>query len=151
VGALLLQPSMVLIFYIMMILASSGVVSISLTGLSMIPDAIEVDEFKTGQRREGIYVGVNWFTRKFSVALMLWIVGILLSWVGYVPDTVQTENAICGIRLIYAEGTALFLLISIVLAALMPMTRKGHEALKEAIRLKKAGEKWDEDSIKDLL
>lgn len=151
VGALLLQPSMVLIFYIMMILASSGVVSISLTGLSMIPDAIEVDEFKTGQRREGIYVGVNWFTRKFSVALMLWIVGIILSWIGYVPDTVQTENAICGIRLLYAEGTALFLLISIVLAYLMPMTRKGHEALKEAIRLKKAGEKWDDSSIQDLL
>gem|GEM_PF-4097438 len=67
--------------------------SISMTGWALIPDAIEVDEFKTGQRREGLHVGVILFCRKFSVALALWFVGIALSWIGYVPGEIQTTTS----------------------------------------------------------
>jgi Na+/melibiose symporter-like transporter len=148
---MLLQPSMSLIFYGMMILASGGIISVSLTGLSMIPDAIEVDEFKSGQRREGLYVGVNMFVRKFMVALVLWLVGITLSAIGYVPDQVQSDQTLFGIRLLYAEGTAFFLLVSAALAYYMPMTRDRHAALRAAIELKREGKAWDETAIKPLL
>lgn len=147
----LLQPSMVIPFYIMMVLSSAGVISVSLTGLSMIPDAIEVDEFKSGQRREGLYFGVNMFIRKFSVALVLWFVGIILSWTGYVPGQVQSAEAILSIRLLYAEGPAFFLVLSIILAYLLPMNRHRHRALKEAICLKKEGKEWDNIAIEKLL
>ncbi len=151
VGVPLLQPSMMIVFYIMMVLASGGVITIFVTGLSMIADAVEVDEFKTGQRREGIYVGVIMFSRKFSIAFVLWIVGIVLNWVGYIPNQVQTEEALTGIRLLYAEGSAFFLILCVGLAYLLPMTRKRHEALKKATQLKKEGKTWDEDSIKAIL
>jgi Na+/melibiose symporter-like transporter len=140
-----------ILFYSFMVIASSGVMTISMTGWALIPDAIEVDQFKTGQRREGLYVGVILFSRKFSVAIMLWIVGIVLSWSGYVPNQVQTESAILGIRVLYAEGTAFFLLLSVGMAYLLPMTRKRHSALKEAISLKSKGLEWDENSIKDII
>ena len=151
VAAMFLQPSMTIPFYIMMLLSSGGVISVSLTGFSMIPDAMEVDEFKSGQRREGLYMGVFMFCKKLSVALVLWLVGITLSLVGYVPDQAQTEDAILGIRLLYAEGPAFFLFLSVILAYLLPMTRQRHEALKEAIRLKNEGRDWDEASISAIL
>jgi Na+/melibiose symporter-like transporter len=150
-GALLVRPDTVLYFYILVILASGGLIGVTMAGWSMIPDVVEVDEFKTGQRREGLYFGIISFSRKISVAIMLWLVGIFLSWIGYVPDAVQTDRAIFGIRMLYAEGTALFLFISIILAYLLPMTKAKHQALRQAIDLKKAGMPWDEEAIKDIL
>lgn len=151
IGLMILQPDMIILFYCFMVIASGGVMTISMTGWALIPDAIEVDQFKTGQRREGLYVGIILFCRKFSVALILWVVGIVLSWSGYVPNQQQTESAILGIRLMYAEGTAFFLFLSVFMAYLLPMTKKRHEALKEAIVLKSNGMHWDEDSIKPIL
>ncbi|MEA3222719.1 MAG: MFS transporter [Thermodesulfobacteriota bacterium] len=109
------------------------------------------DEFKSGQRREGLYFGVISFSRKISVAIAVWLVGIILSWIGYVPDAQQIDTAIFGIRMLYAEVTALFLFVSIIMAYLLPMTKAKHQALREAIELKKAGKPWDEETIKDIL
>jgi len=151
VFVLLVRPDTVIFFYILVILASGGLVGITMTGWSMIPDVIEVDEFKSGQRREGLYFGVISFSRKISVAVAVWLVGIILSWIGYVPDAQQTDTAIFGIRMLYAEVTALFLFVSIIIAYLLPMTKAKHQALREAIELKKAGKPWDEETIKDIL
>jgi oligogalacturonide transporter len=151
IGVMLIQPSMTWVYYAMMVLASGGIVSVSLTGLSMIPDAIEVDEFKSGQRREGLYVGINMFAKKFSTALVLWLVGIALSNIGYVPDQVQSDQTLLGIRLLYALGTAFFLVLSVILAIILPMNRERHLALRKAIELKKMGKSWDETQIKPLL
>lgn len=151
VGGLLIQPSMTVTFFIMVILASGGVITVTMLGWSMIPDAVEVDEFKTGRRREGMYIGIILFSRKVSAALVLWLIGVVLSGIGYTPDKEQTETAIWGIRLLYAEGTALFLIISIIMAAIMPMTRARHAALKKAIQHKNNGLAWDEKSIEAIL
>jgi sugar (glycoside-pentoside-hexuronide) transporter len=151
VAAMLIAPGMTAFFYAMVVLASGGIIAVTMTGWSLIPDVIEVDEFKTGQRREGLYFGVIGFMRKASVALSLWLVGIALSAVGYVPDVPQTETSILGIRLLYAEGTALFLAASMVLAYLLPMTKEKHDALKEAIRRKKEGKDWSVRGIEDVL
>jgi Na+/melibiose symporter-like transporter len=83
--------------------------------------------------------------------LVLWFVGIILSLAGYVPDQVQSAEAIFSIRLLYAEGPAIFLVLSIILAYLLPMNRQRHRALKEAIRLKKEGKEWDNNAIEKLL
>ncbi|MBN1534426.1 MAG: MFS transporter [Spirochaetes bacterium] len=151
VAAMLIVPGMDLFFYAMVVLASGGIIAVTMTGWSMIPDVIEVDEFKTGQRREGLYFGVIGFSRKVSVAVSVWLVGIVLSAVGYVPDAPQSETALLGIRLLYAEGTSIFLLASILLAYLLPMTRKKHEALREAIRLKREGSTPGTEGIEDVL
>ncbi len=151
VGGMLVKPSMIIPFYVMMILASGGVMSISMTIWSMIPDAVEVDEFKIGQRREGLFFGVISFARKSTVALFIWFIGIILSLVGYVPDQVQTEHALFGIRLLYAAGVAFFLFLSVLGAYFLPMTRKRHELLKQAIRLKSEGKEYDKESIKNIL
>jgi GPH family glycoside/pentoside/hexuronide:cation symporter len=151
VGTMLLTPSMTIVFYAMMVVASGGVMSISMTIWAMIPDAVEVDELKFGQRREGLFFGVISFVRKLAVAFFIWMIGIVLSKIGYVAGQVQPDGVLLGIRLLYAEGVAFFLLLSMVGAYLLPMTRKRHAALKEAIQQKKEGKEWDAESIKEIL
>ncbi len=151
VGIMLIEPDQVYAFYGLMALASGGIVSISMTGLSMVPDAIEVDEFKTGQRREGLYTGINMFVRKFFTALALWGVGLALSGIGYIPDQLQSDSTLMGIKQLYAFGTAFFLVLSICIMYLMPMTEKKHEALRQAIARKNQGDWVDDQNIRDLL
>lgn len=79
------------------------------------------------------------------------MIGIVLSKIGYVAGQTQPDGVLLGIRLLYAEGVAFFLLLSIVGAYLLPMTRKRHEALKAAIQLKKEGRAWDKDALKKIL
>ncbi len=151
VGIMFLKPGNDIFYFFLIFLASAGVVGVYMLGWTIIPDVVEVDEFKTGQRREGLYYGVVSFVQKVGCALALWLVGIVLSWIGYVPDAPQTDTALIGIKLLYGWGTALFLIISIIFCRLMPMTREKHKALREAIRLKNEGKGWDEKSIDDIL
>jgi sugar (glycoside-pentoside-hexuronide) transporter len=152
VGVAVMKPAMVIPFYVLMVLASGGVVTITLVGMSMIPDAVEVDEFKTGQRREGLNVGVMWFFRKLGIALIIQILGLVLWWIGYDGSMeVQAPQTISGIRILFIVGPAILMFVSMIFAYLLPMTRQRHLALKKAIQLKKDGKPWDEASLKGLL
>jgi len=148
---LFLKPGMDVFLYVIIVLAAGGVTVIPFIAWSMIPDAVEVDEFKTGQRREGLYFGITGVIQKAAVAVMLWLVGLILSWIGYVADAKQAPATLTGIKLLFAWGPALFLTLSITLSILLPMTRERHEHLKEAIMLKKEGKPFDEERIEKLL
>jgi len=113
-----------ILLYCLMFFAAMGNSGIYLLGWSMIPDVIEVDEFKTGQRREGLYFGLIAFVQKLSSAIAIWIIGITLSWVGYTPGATQSTEAMWGIRLIFSEGTAFFILLVIIICLFSPMTRE---------------------------
>ena len=150
-GMVLVKPGSNMLFYGLMFLASGGVVSVYMLGWAMIPDVTEVDEFKTGQRREGLYYGIASFVQKSSLAIALWLVGLIISCVGYVPQVQQTKETLFGIRLLYFWGTALFLIVSIIICYLMPLTREKHDALREAIKLKKEGKTYNEKSLEGIL
>jgi sugar (glycoside-pentoside-hexuronide) transporter len=147
----ILGPGMVGTFYLLSFLASGGLVCVTMIGNAMIADVVEVDEYKTGQRREGLYYGFEAFIQKAACALAIGLSGEILSRVGYIPDAPQTEGALLGIRVIYGCGTALFLFISIIFCYFLPMTKQKHKALREAIRLKAEGKEYDDSLIKDLL
>lgn len=151
IGVMLVKPGNIIFFYSLAILASGGVIAVTMINWMMIPDVVEVDEFKTGHRREGLYFGITTFVGKAASAVALWINGIVLEWVGYVANVPQTDSALMGIRLIYAEGTTFFLVIGMVLAYMLPMTRKKHQALREAIRLKKEGKPYDMKPFADIV
>jgi Na+/melibiose symporter-like transporter len=119
---------------------------------SMIPDCIEVDEFKTGERREGMYFGILSFVQKLSVALAIAVSGIILQKIGYIPGTTeQTAAVLDNLKTVYAFLPAVFILISIILIALNPMSRDRHAALLEILSKKRAGEEYDETPIRKLL
>ena len=146
-----LQPGKDIILYIGLAFASGGVVACYQLGWSMIPDCVEVDEFKTGHRREGLYYGVASLAQKGGCSLSLWIVGIALSFVGYVPNGIQSTSALNGLRLIYGIGVGSILILSVIIAYFVPMTKKKHAALRECMALKREGKEFDEQSIADII
>jgi len=139
------------VFWISVLISTIGPIAGQLLTWAMIPDTVEVDQFKTGQRREGLYFGVATFTQKVGVALAVWICGVILSGVGYVPNAEQTKGALLGIKLLCSEGTALFILITMILAYLLPMNAVKHAALREAIKKKQNGEEYEAESLEGIV
>lgn len=142
--------SMPLIF-LMQALAGFGLVGQYQIAWSMIPDTIEVDEFKTGLRREGSYYGLISFLQKAATAVAIMISGRILDMIGYTANGVQTAETLEGIKYLISFGGTGFLIVSILLALLNPMSKERHEALKEAIELKKLGKAYTTEKFDALL
>ncbi len=118
----------------------------------MIPDCIEVDEFKTGHRREGMYYGLISLIQQGGAALTMGACGLLLAYIGYDGmAAAQSAFTLNGLRLLFGLGCGLFLVLSIVINAFSPMTRKRHSALVEAIGLKRAGKDYSTQGFQELL
>jgi GPH family glycoside/pentoside/hexuronide:cation symporter len=124
--------------YILAALSGSGIAAAYVLPWSMIPDIIEHDQLKTGQRREGSYYAFASFFQKLATALALWAMGQALAYSGYVapgPDgalPVQPESAVWAIRVFTGPIPAALLILSVLFAMKYPITRESHEAtLKE--------------------
>ncbi|WP_432667054.1 glycoside-pentoside-hexuronide (GPH):cation symporter [Wukongibacter baidiensis] len=136
---------------IMQLCSGVGLVSQYQIVWSMIPDIIEVDEFKTGLRREGSYYGIIAFIQKALTALTMLASGTILNMIGYVPNAEQTVETLNGMKILIGVGGSVFLVLSIIVAYLNPITRERHAALTEAIELKKAGKEYSTQGFKELL
>jgi len=73
---------------------------------SMAPDAVEVDQAKTGERREGTIFGAMAFCRKIGMAFGAFLALRILDASGFlgggIPFDEQPENAILGVRIAYS-------------------------------------------------
>ena len=118
---------------------------------AMIPDCTEIDEFKTGERREGLYYGLVTLAQQALVALLLWLVGSALSLSGYVADAAQTPAAMWTIRLLMSVGTAVCALVAAWAAFRQPMTPEKHAALTAAVEARRRGEAAGAEGFADLL
>lgn len=118
---------------------------------SMIPDIIEVDEFKSGLRREGSYYGLIAFIQKALTALTMLVSGYVLTKIGYEPNVAQSAETLSSMKVWIAYGGGVFLMLSVVVASLNPMNRARHKALVEAIKNKNSGQKYDTKDFDILL
>lgn len=107
---------------------------------SMIPDVIEYDELMTGERREGVYYGMQATATKVTGALATAMCGWALEIGKYIDPTtvdvgteiVQPDSALLAIRIMFALLPAIFLLICVPLLIKYPITRESHaEVLKQ--------------------
>jgi len=65
---------------------------------SMVPDTVEYGQWKSGVRDEGMAFSLSTFSQKSGVALGVGVLGFWLSTIGYMPDAVQTEISLNGLR-----------------------------------------------------
>lgn len=96
---------------------------------SMLPDVIEVDQAETNERHEGIYFGVNAFLGKLTGALGIAASGWALKLYGYIPDAIQTERALFGIRFFFAIIPVIAFVAALPLLIWYPLTRAKHAQL----------------------
>ena len=85
--------------------------------MSMTADVCDIDEYNSGERREGIIGAVYWWMVKFGHAFAGLLGGVILWLVDFDPDA-ATEASLTGLRLFYS-----FLPIIGVLGAIAVMWR----------------------------
>ncbi|AFZ44153.1 putative sodium/sugar (melibiose) symporter [Halothece sp. PCC 7418] len=135
IGLFFLQPGQVGLMYGLAILAGFGVSVAYLIPWSMVPDVIELDELKTGQRREGIFYGFMVLLQKMGLALGLFLVGQSLEWAGFIesvpgqPPPQQPDSALFAIRIAIAPLPMVSLIGGLILAYFYPLTREVHQQI----------------------
>jgi GPH family glycoside/pentoside/hexuronide:cation symporter len=150
-GNFIIGPGDTLLMYLLAIPGSAGAGSCYQLCWAMIGDVVEVDELKTGKRREGLFYGGATVVMKTGSAFALLLVGQILQRIGYVPNAVQGPGVLLGLRVLFGPVLAGLILLSAFIAYFMPMTRARHRALVEAIEARRRGEFRALDNFKELL
>ncbi len=113
-------------------LGALGFAVIDMMPWSMIGDVIDEDELRTGERREGLYLGSFTFLRKLGGATGVLLSGAVLELAGYrgeLAREAQSESAITAIRVLCSLGPAAFLLLAIWATHGYGLTRARHAAV----------------------
>ncbi|MDR2096351.1 MAG: MFS transporter [Treponema sp.] len=116
-------------FLAVMIYAGIGVGFSYVAPFAMVPDAIEYDAVKSGERKEGAYYGIWTFIAKVGQSLAVFISGFILDLGGYIADAVQSSGAIRAIRIIVGPLPALILTGALILIAFYPLDEKTYREL----------------------
>lgn len=134
-GLFFLSRDQVKLMYGLATIAGFGVAVAHLIPWSMLPDVVDLDELRTGQRREGIFYSFMILLQKVSLGLGLFIVGQVLEIFGFVegtagqPPPTQPESALQAIRWVVGPLPAVILLAGLVLTYFYPMTREAHDEI----------------------
>jgi len=81
---------------------SFGIGSLFTLMMSMTADVCDLDELTNGKRREGIFGAIYWWMVKFGFAVAGLLTGAIMTLVGFVPDAVNTEASVTGLRLFFS-------------------------------------------------
>lgn len=136
-------------------LRTVGNASFWLFTYAFIYDATEIEEFRSGKRREGILNAYQSFIMKLGAAVGGLAVGLILEFGGYVgelydeaPQSLETLDVIESMYTIYGGIT---MLVCVIFIAMLPITKKRYEALLKNLELKRQGEAYSTEEFKELL
>lgn len=104
---------------------------------AMIPEAVDADELKTGERREGMFSAVYSWTFKIGAAIALLMAGYVLAGTGFDANLegLQSETTIFWMRVCFTFIPAVALAGAILLAFYYPITEaKAYEIREELER-----------------
>ncbi|WP_202108484.1 melibiose:sodium transporter MelB [Succinivibrio dextrinosolvens] len=81
----------------------------------MLADTVDYGEYKLGTRSESIVFSMQTMTVKFGGALANFMSSITLAVVGYIPNEVQSEGTILGLRTImFVASSVLFIIMMVI-------------------------------------
>ena len=107
--------------------------SIAVMFWSMLPDTVEFGELRSGVRDDGILFGLCQFISKAGSGLGVGMIGLLLSFIGYSANEVQSEEALQGIRMAAFLIPAVCSLGSIAIITLYPLNELTHRRIVRAL------------------
>ena len=81
-------------------------------GPSIFSDIIDYDELQTGDRKEGAYFAVWSLVWKSSTAIVLFILGMVLSFVGFEPNVPQTDLVIDTMKFMFTLLPCIFYILA---------------------------------------
>jgi GPH family glycoside/pentoside/hexuronide:cation symporter len=96
---------------------------------SMLPDTIEYGEVHTGVRSESSLYGFMTFAQTGSIAFAIIILGIVLDFIGFQANEIQSENTISNMKAIMTIIPSMGIAISLVIIYFYPIDAKMHKDL----------------------
>jgi GPH family glycoside/pentoside/hexuronide:cation symporter len=129
-----LQSDQLSLAYLLAFLAGFGIATAYVVPWSMVPDVVEYDQVRSGQRNEGSYYAFASFFQKLATGAALWGMGMALALTGYItpilsgPTPVQPQEAVNVIRLFIGPIPAVLLFFAMLFAWKYPITRESHRA-----------------------
>jgi len=122
------------------VLAGIGVGAAHVLPWSIIPDAIEWGELKTGERHEGMFYSLITLSQKVASSFAIPLALLVLSATHYVSNSsVQPDSAVLGIRIVTGPIPAALLCIGILFAALYPLGRESYTQIERELESRRAG------------
>ncbi|MCJ7552060.1 MAG: MFS transporter, partial [Anaerolineae bacterium] len=136
----LVSPATTLVpILVLCVLAGIGVAAVHVLPWAMIPDAIEYDEWRTGERHEGMYYSLTTLTTKVAASIAIPLALLVLEFTGYVPNSAQQPAAaLMGIRIVMGPIPALLLCLGIVIALRYPLDRKAYDRILRELEIRRA-------------
>ncbi|MGD8625671.1 MAG: MFS transporter [Anaerolineae bacterium] len=144
-------PSFVV--YLFAAVVGLGTGGIIITVYAIFPDIPDIDELKSGERREGIYSALFTFTRKLSSAFALFLVSNAIALAGYLPpleqvvdgatqlvEQPQSDAFLWMLRLVFTLVPIVLLLGAVLFARRFPLTPEVHQRLRRVLNVRRSGE-----------
>jgi oligogalacturonide transporter len=144
------------IFAVLVGIGSGGVVMMI---YAIFPDIPDVDELRSGERREGTYSALTTFTRKLSSALAVFAVAQVLQFAGYIPpieqagkliEATQTPTFINALRMFFVLIPVIFISFGILFAARFPLTVPIYLRLEKVLVAMRSGAKVSDAEKQEL-
>ncbi|MEL7511711.1 MAG: MFS transporter, partial [Cyanobacteria bacterium J06554_3] len=127
VALFFLQPGQQGILFGLCAIAGFGVATAYVVPWSILPDVIELDELKTGKRREGTFYSFMTLLQKIGLALGIYLVGLALDVSGFNTDLpVQDVRALTAIRFFAGPVPLVLLVFGVILVYFYPLTKEMH-------------------------
>lgn len=104
--------------------------------MSMVPDAIDYAQDKTGVRSDGTAYAATSMATKIASAVGAALGATLLGFFGYVANQPQTAEAAQGINFTVNVVPGLISLLAIIPVAFYPITEKKYEEIRARLRAK---------------
>ena len=109
------------------VLSGIGVSAAHVLPWSMIPDAVEYGEWKTGERHEGVFYSLVTLVQKVCTSVAIPLALVALDRGGYVPNSlVQPPAAVTAIRVVAGAVPAVLLCAGILFAWRYPLGRENY-------------------------
>ena len=116
-------PFWILLF--MCVLAGIGLSAAQVLPWAIIPDAIEWDEYQTGERHEGMFYSLITLLGKIANSVAVPLSLLLLEFTGYIPNAVeQPKSALLGLKIVIGPIPAVLLFAGIIFAFFYPLSRE---------------------------
>ncbi len=132
-GVFFLGPGDAIIYGVLVFLSGIGFGATLAIPSAIQADVIDYDEWLTGERREGQYIGLWSISKKIAAALGVGAGLSILGSAGYMPNVEQSEQVKFVLRTLYALVPSVCNLIAILIALAYPISSKVHQNIRKAI------------------
>lgn len=120
------------------VLAGIGYSAADMIPWSMVADVADEDELASGERREGLYVGVFTFLRKLAGATGVASAFLVLDLAGFRPGQPNDASVVWTLRALTALIPAVFVGVSALVARGYTLGRSRHRAILEELEGRRA-------------